>query len=79
MPSGVVIVAASPERTIALSARGTAKDTTENAVVDDGERGAGVVQDVLERGAFQSRIYWYVDRAEIVDGEYRPQRQGRCR
>ena len=41
--------------------------------------GAGVVQDVLKRGSLQGRVNRYIDRAEIIDGEHRPQRQGRCR
>ena len=55
------------------------KDAIENTIMDDGESGASVMQDVLERRPFQGRIDRHIDRAEIVDGEHHPQRQRRCR
>ena len=55
------------------------KDAIENTIMDDGECGAGVMQDVLERRPFQGRIDRHIDRAEIVDGEHHPQRKRRCR
>jgi hypothetical protein len=43
--------------------------------VDDGEGGAGIVQDMLERRSLQRRVHRHIDRAEIVDREHDPQRQ----
>jgi hypothetical protein len=42
------------------------KDAIENTIMDDGECGAGVMQDVLKRRPFQGRIDRHIDRAEIT-------------